>query len=351
MYYDILSGVFKTTYADLLQALEYERVERHAKAGREGSFVLRTVKGRPYWYLQISGKDRRLEYVYVGADSESLRSAINDAKRLRGAITPLRASLLATGGFQFVRQSSDVLSLLGDSGLFLSGAVLVGTNAFLSYQNAFGIRWKTLTIDTMRTRDIDFAQFSQFRVGVPLNVADNMKKALRDLEASPIWKSLSKKGWPYVYQLNDREKFDIEFLTPMIGPHQENPVPLPWLGVGAQPLRFMEYLIEGAFPAVAIVDKGAVLINLPDPGRFALHKLIVHERRSVAHLGKKEKDLAQAASMISFLSEKHPEYLENAWKDLTNGKPTWGEIVRRVARKLPEDVRKTESVSRILNSK
>lgn len=349
MLYEDLSGVFKTTYSDLLQALEYEGIEKHSKAGREGTFVKRKIKDREYWYLQISG-EKKLEYVYIGPDSQELQTAIREAKNMREAIQPLRASLMATGGFRFVRQASDILSLLGDSGLFSSGAVLVGTNAFLSYQNAFGIRWKPLSIETLHTRDIDFAQFNRFKVGVPLNVAENMKNALNVLKANPIWKSLNNKGMPSVYQISDREKFDIEFLTPLIGEDHEKTVPLPWIGVGAQPLRFMDYLIEGDFHAVALVDKGAVLINLPDPGRFALHKLIVHERRSPSSAIKKDKDLAQSGAMIAFLSDKHPEMLERAWQDLSNKHKTWRQIVQKGVKKLPGELKNTPVISAILKA-
>ena len=350
MKYKILSPVHAARYADLLQALEHTFVERFGISGRKGSFVSRTVKGRPYWYFQHMVNNRQ-EHIFLGPDSSELRAAIQETKETRDTIKQLCAALTHADGFVFRGEASRALEALSDSGLFLAGAMLIGTNAFMAFQNALGVHWQA-SVETTQTTDIDFAQFSRFKLGVPLDVASAVRQSLKDLEANPVWKSLDRKAAPWTYVMKGGSGFSIEFLTPHIGSEEKGtkPVPLPWAGVSAQPIRYMDYLIETSFHAIAPVNNSAVLINLPDPGRFALHELIVHERRHMANAIKKRKDLAQAGTLISFLSEKHPEVLETAWQDLLSKHRTWGKLVQEGAKKLPDDVKDIPIVSTILKA-
>ncbi|MHB1747679.1 MAG: GSU2403 family nucleotidyltransferase fold protein [Leptospirillum sp.] len=343
-----LSPFFSARYSDLLLSLEHSFIERFGLAGREGSFVCKTVKGRKYWYFQFMEEGKQ-KPVFIGPDSGGIRQAIQETKEAKEVIKQLALSLSSAGGFVFPGTAGRILSSMGDSGLFLSGAVIVGTNAFMSYQNVFGIRWQGVS-SAMQTTDIDFAQFSRFKVGVPLDVSSSIRRTLADIEAHPIWKSLHPKD-PTWTILMRKESFSLEFLSPLIGKdeEEERPVSLPWVGVHSQPLRFMDYLIEHPFHAVALAQRSAILVNLPDPGRFALHKLIVHERRCATDLIKKEKDLSQAGTLIGFLSEHHPDFLETAWTDLLRKHQTWGDIVKKAARKIPEKIVSQEIVRSILH--
>ncbi|MBL3684602.1 hypothetical protein F2981_18295 (plasmid) [Sinorhizobium meliloti] len=49
-------------------------------------------------------------------------------------------------------------------------------------------------------------------------------------------------------------------------------------GAAAQPLRFLDYLIYHPIRAVLLHGAG-VLVNVPAPQRYAIHKLIVASRR------------------------------------------------------------------------
>lgn len=67
--------------------------------------------------------------------------------------------------------------------------------------------------------------------------------------------------------------------------------------------------------------EGAVLINVPSPHRYALHKLVVYGERTGAFRIKSSKDLAQAACLLSFLWEHRLESLEESFADmLTRGR-------------------------------
>jgi hypothetical protein len=52
--------------------------------------------------------------------------------------------------------------------------------------------------------------------------------------------------------------------------------------------------------------------NVPQPARYALHKLIISQERDRSAADKRKKDLVQAAEMIALLKEDHPGDLELA---------------------------------------
>ena len=70
----------------------------------------------------------------------------------------------------------------------------------------------------------------------------------------------------------------VEILTPNRGPDREKPVELPALGVHAKPLRFLDFLLADSISA-AVPYRSGVLVNVPQPARYAVHKLIVSTRR------------------------------------------------------------------------
>jgi hypothetical protein len=97
---------------------------------------------------------------------------------------------------------------------------------------------------------------------------------------------------------------------------------LPALNAAAQPLRFLDYLIEEAQPA-AIVAGDGILVNVPHPARFAFHKLIVARERPVAQQAKAAKDLLQAGQLLQVLLEDRPGDLVLAWETLCGRGRGW----------------------------
>src|SRR5262249_30827649 len=103
--------------------------------------------GGIYWYLQRMEGDRKRQ-VYLGKESPSLlawmeevrqaraRSAADEAQRVR-----LCSMLVAGGATAASPGIAKVLHLLGESGIFRMGGVLVGTQAFVAYGNMLGVRF------------------------------------------------------------------------------------------------------------------------------------------------------------------------------------------------------------------
>ncbi|SOC17277.1 nucleotidyltransferase-like protein [Rhodobacter maris] len=113
----------------------------------------------------------------------------------------------------------------------------------------------------------------------------------------------------------------VEFLTPAFG--DETVKPLPALGVSAQALNYLNYLIAEPIPAIALYRSGA-LVQIPRPERFAIHKLIVADRRREgSDRGKSAKDRAQAAFLIEVLAQDRPDELAEAWEDARSRGPRW----------------------------
>ena len=113
----------------------------------------------------------------------------------------------------------------------------------------------------------------------------------------------------------------VEFLTPAFG--DETVKPLPALGICAQGLNYLNFLIADPIPAVALYRSG-VLVQVPRPERFAIHKLIVADRRKEgADAAEARKDREQAAILIDVLLQDRPDDLSEALSDARSLGPRW----------------------------
>src|SRR5258708_1227015 len=106
------------------------------------------------------------------------------------------------------------------------------------------------------------------------------------------------------------------------------------------PLKFMEYLLENVGQSVVFCDEGSVVVNIPHPARYALHKLLVFGERSGSMLQKARKDLLQAAALLDYLKSVRAWDVEEAWADLIGRGRGWATRTRQglggVAKTAPE---------------
>ena len=130
-------------------------------------------------------------------------------------------------------------------------------------------------------------------------------------------------------------EIEVDLLTPLIGRERTKPVPLPMLGAAATPLRFLDYLIEETQPG-AIVGGRGVLVNVPRPGRFALHKLVIAGRRRTS--AKAAKDRLQASSLLQVLLADLPGEVSLAWKALAARGAAWVTAARSGLKQLEPDL-------------
>jgi|CXWL01.1.fsa_nt_gi hypothetical protein len=336
-----LSPAVQTLYAELLELSLHGAAEQAAAGALDGALVSKEIRGRRYWYLQrtVAGSNRQH---YLGPESAALQGWMDRIRELRLRSRPdveRRAELcamLAAGGA--TRESAAVtstLALLADGGLFARGGVLVGTVAFAVQATMLGVRFGA---QMLRTEDVDAAHDPD--LAVALGDGAPRSDLARSRAESPL-------GFLPVPELDPRHpstsfkvrgrQLRVDFLTPARGRNRMAPVLLRELGVAAQPLPFLDYLMTGAVQAVAI-GPTAVLVNVPDPSRTALHKLWTAAERPVAMATKATKDVAQASALLSVLVEDRPGDLELAWKALS-AHPSRRAKVQAMLSRLPEDLR------------
>jgi hypothetical protein len=314
-----LSESVQTLYAELLEQSIQAEAEAALLGAPSGSFVSKAIKGGTYWYLQRMEGDRKRQ-LYLGKESTSLlawmeevrlartRSEADEAQRAR-----LASMLVAGGAAAEGPGMAKVLQLLADSGVFRLGGVLVGTQAFGAYGNMLGVRFDQ---QALRTQDVDLAQ--DRTIGIALSEETAPVNVERTLTGSGLGffpvPALDPRQPSTSFKIRGRE-MRVDFLTPLLGPESTAPVFLPSLGVSAHPLRFLDYLIE--HPAQAVLVTGAgILVNVPDPARFAFHKLWISGRRPVSEQTKAAKDLRQAGDLLEVLLEDRPGDLLVAWDAL-----------------------------------
>jgi hypothetical protein len=124
------------------------------------------------------------------------------------------------------------------------------------------------------------------------------------------------------YLIPSEPEFRLDFLTTLHRKGDEAYVH-PKLQVTMQPLRFMEFSLQGVEQTVLFCPEGAVVVNVPDPARYALHKLLVFGERKGAFSAKSTKDLAQAASLLDYLDEHRKAQLKEAHADLLSRGKGW----------------------------
>ena len=293
-------------------ALQYSELMQQcihpAPDGSNISFKSKQISGKRYWYLFISLGSRRTEH-YLGEETTELLDKIEEERELwenskddRLTRQRLVAMLLAGGATATPNNEGKVLALLERSGLFLAGGVVISTLAFRAYANMLGVVWYS----ELQTRDIDLASDNNYPIIVPRG-----KKPI-DLSSLLLDSGMGFLEVPALNRKSPSTKFKIrgqelavELLTPMRGRDTAKPVKIPGLSAYAEPIRFLDYLLEDIQPAVLLYKHG-VLINAPAPARFAFHKLVVSQRRRAADVEKIKRDLLQSEQLFEVLIDGRP---------------------------------------------
>ena len=314
-----LDSATQTIYAELLErSIHFEASNILGGAG-SGSLIEKRIKGRTYWYIQKSeGREKR--QVYVGPDSESLREWIAQVheERLKNQVQREElvrlCAMVVSGGVK--RESTGfvkVLEILSEAEVFRLGGVLIGTVGYRALGTTLGVEFDEAAL---RTQDIDIAQEVDLAVGL-VRGTEYGKAGERllgsDLGIQPI-PALDPRSPSTSYSIRSRN-LRVDFLVPARGSQKSKTVFLPAFGLSATPLRFLEFLVESPIQSV-VIGARPVLVNVPDPARFALHKIYSSIARSATFQTKAAKDLRQASSLIEVLAEDRPDDLARAWRAL-----------------------------------
>ena len=321
-----------TAYSQLqsaAMAVELARDVSHL----HGSFSTKKVKATTQWYFSFREPDQHLRQIYVGPDNDGVRALVAKAREAAPLerLKPLARSALALGCTPTQRKHLSVILRINEFGFFRAGGVLVGTHAFLSYANQLGLRWS----GSDQTSDVDFAHAGRnISIALPATVKAQPHSALTTMEAGflPLVQYRGKAGASYRHP--NEPEFQIDFLTTQVADNTD-PIDIENLDVALQPLRFMEFALEDVQQATLLDPTGrCVVVSLPAPARYAVHKLLIVGERSGEFKAKISKDLAQAASLLEYFSMADPDAVRLAWADALARGPEWRKRAREGKRAL-----------------
>ncbi|HEY6983463.1 nucleotidyltransferase family protein [Reyranella sp.] len=314
---------FQTTYAELLEQCALDAFNQAFPEA--GTFVAKEVGGHRYWYFQLPASQGQKQR-YVGPETPQLLKQIELHREARAAART-RRSLVST----LVRSAAlprplprigEIVAALARAGVFRLRGVLVGTVAYQTYPGLLAMR---LPVTSLATGDIDIAQFTNVSVAVKDATApmlDVLKNVDATFRAVP---HLHDSRRAVTYRAADGVRVD--FLTPNEGPATDRPRRLPALGTDAEPLRFLDFLIHAPEPAVLLHGAG-VYVVVPAPERYAVHKLIVAQRRVGPGSAKRGKDLAQAGALLDRLVDARPDALRDVWREAERRSAKWSGYMR-----------------------
>lgn len=306
-----------------------------APSGRGLSFVSKTIKGGKHWYLQLTIGSRKTQH-YLGPNSKEVLELIDKEQRLWSKAAPDLAarerlvSMLISGGAATVSATeARVFEVIERAGVFVAGGVLVGSHAFAVYGNMLGVRWLS---ETTRTQDVDVAADYRVVIGIRDRKVD-LRDALAKSELGFIEvPALDRKSPSTKFRIKGKQ-LSVDLLAPLIGRPSTKPIHLTALNAYAEPVRFLDYLLEDVQPA-AVVAKAGILVNVPAPARYALHKLVASERRVAALQTKTRKDIDQAEQLIAVLLRDRPGDLRRAWSAARKQPPKFLQQLRAGVRRL-----------------
>lgn len=324
----------QTAYQDLLNAHRTRAV-----AEIPGTPFLKELPHGNYWYTRQRIGDKPVDR-YLGPDTPDLRARIEaakadaeDKKAFERRCSTLVAQLRSAGLPALDRDTGKVLNAMARVGVFRLGGTLVGTHAFRLYSAELGVQFGSVL---SATEDVDLASFENLKLVIDDEVDPSISETFKALDLEPML-GLDRKNRPTRWRMRGGGT-SVDFLAPRMR-EDSDILYLEPLGVYAQSLSFLNFLIADPIPAVALYRSG-LLLQIPTPERYAIHKLIVAQRRHASSAAKAVKDLAQAEALIGVLAEDRPGALEAAYSDAIKRGPKWREAIKKSFKQRPE-IRKT----------
>ena len=326
-----LSSIAHAAYHDLLRSLKDEAV-----SDIKGT-PTRVARGeKAYWYdsYRIGSEVRK---AYIGEDTAEMRARLERAQAIGAAHEDSqrhRARLIrilrAEGFLGVDAATGSLMNALQKIGVFRLGGTIVGTQAFRLYEGELGVRYQF--DQAAQTNDIDIASFERLSLALDDIVSEPLQNVLKNLSFDAAPSLDHEKAWRWK---QTRSELLVEFLTPSFDA-AEDVKPLAALGVHAQSLHYLNYLIAEPIQA-AITYRSGVLVQIPRPERFAIHKLIIADRRTEGFGGVKAlKDRAQAAYLIDILAEDRPDDLVEAFEDAAGRGSRWRERMAATLLRMPQ---------------
>lgn len=302
--YDRHNMAFQSLWSNLSQS-----ARGPALPGAPGGIITVTARGHDYLAHQFNNGDGKRVQISLGRSDEpgvQRRAAqlLDQIEQSKGQISQVRD--LAKLGYQIAdNKTYSVVAALHNEHLFDAGLTLVGSHAYGVLLNTLGIKatpYQTLDIDLSRRRQLAIASVDLTAILEKTGIAFVPVPALDHREPSSSFKERGKSS------------FRVDLLVPS-KTEEVGVVIIPELKTHATSLPYLDYLLEETFTSILVSRHGVVPLRIPDPARFAMHKLIASVLR-INMKDKSNKDLEQACVLIAYLGEHHSGDLENAYHAL-----------------------------------
>jgi hypothetical protein len=329
------SPVTQTLYAQLQE----EASVFHAiifEQGIAGSAYLNHANGHAYWYWQVTEPDGKLRRLSLGRDTPKPGSGRapesaqgRPARRLR-AQSATRA-FVASGGMSMEAAHFRVMEHLARAGLFRKGLVLVGSHAFTALGNLLGLRWGS----QLKTSDMDFARALGISLALPGN-AEPLDAGRRPGTRPELFRRAAARQPAALNRHHQpQDAHQARFPDHHAAKETDSPA-IPRPRHRRHPLRYMDYLLGGDNRRGLVVGSYAFPINLPDPARFAIHKLVIAQARrseteAVARTSGRPTNCWPACSNSGWKMKRLPP-----WQRYPAGYPAALALVRRSQHRLEQ---------------
>ncbi|MCX7919530.1 MAG: nucleotidyltransferase domain-containing protein [bacterium] len=199
----------------------------------------------------------------------------------------------------------------------LSDCILIGSWCLYFYKEYFSTV-PFIDQTTIKTRDIDFLITKPRRIQTKVNIP----KLLENLGFLVDFKGT--KGY---IRLNHPDLI-LEFLVPELGKVTDKPYPLPQFGLNAQPLRMLGFLAQNTIQ----VKLDDISITLPHPANFALHKLLIFQRRKNNEKALKDRTTAIVVLKV-LIQQGESEIIQKVFNSIPQ---TWQKKIIKVLKEAEE---------------
>lgn len=173
-----LNLAIRTLFAEFQEVVN-NRHKVETELYEQGTFTKKTVKGKPYWYVQHYVFGQAVQKYFAPSNFENNKIVAqkrDDQKKQRKFLKQLADSenkittLLRRAGIPSLdSKSAAVIELLS-----ASGSVLVGSHAFSAYCGMLGVLFEH---NLLKTADIDIAFDNSIEaLAKPINILERLRK-------------------------------------------------------------------------------------------------------------------------------------------------------------------------------
>jgi len=295
------------------EAVEEASTQRTIQLDSPGSPFNRVISGNEYVYWRFYRGGKRLEESLGRAGTPETEEKLAQKHHTQRELVSLarKAQLLRAAKFAAADNNAAItLASMYNAGLFVHGAVLVGSHAYGALLNNLGIR----PVRNYQTNDVDVGTTGKIAVAIPgdRSFLDVLRDSgLRFLEVPELDPRKAATSFKVAGQ-----QLKVDLLVPGTMAYESHR--LPGLKANATGLPFFGYLLSRTVAASVIGKDHVIPLTVPHPAYFALHKLIVSTLRIDTRAEKSQKDLQQAMVLLEAMLQLYPAEVDEAERALAD---------------------------------